>query len=326
MICSFVGIFYEISGFCAFRQTPFLDMYCSKKSQCVVPRNLPPLNPLRAFEAAGRLGSFTRAADELNVSHSAISRHIRGLEKRLNVHLFRTQKSGVALTEQGQEYLAQITPALDQIAEATDALTTEPKGVVTMTTESTVAQKWLVPRLPGLKAAHPDVELHLSITADVMDIEAHDFDLGLRYLRGDPPEGYDLLFPSIVGAFAAPGFAADTGAELDLAALASGPLIEEATFRLWPEWFRQSGLKDVPDLNLPKPLGALLSIQSAVAGLGAVLMDQHLCQTEEKTGALVRLNDVELRFGGYYLATNQRAGRRRAVRAVRKWLLQEAFS
>ena len=63
----------------------------------------------------------------------------------------------------------------------------------------------------------------------------------------------------------------------------------------------------------------------AVAGLGAVLMDQHLCQTEEETGALVRLNDIELHFGGYYLATNQRAGRRRAVRAVRKWLLQEAL-
>ena len=172
-----------------------------------MPRNLPPLNPLRAFEAAGRLGSFTRAGEELNVSHSAISRHIRGLEKRLNVHLFRTQKSGVALTEQGQSYLAQITPALDQIAIATDALAAAPSGVVTLTTESAVAQKWLVPRLPRLMAVHPEIDLRLSITTAVMDIEAHDFDLGLRYLRTSQPEGYDLLFPSLVGAFAAPGFA-----------------------------------------------------------------------------------------------------------------------
>ncbi len=290
-----------------------------------MPRNLPPLNPLRAFEAAGRQGSFTRAADELNVSHSAISRHIRGLEKRLNVHLFRTNKSGVALTEQGQSYLAQITPALDRIADATDALTAEPKGVVTLTTESAVAQKWLVPRLPRLKAAHPDIDLRLSITTDVMDIEAHDFDLGLRYLRTDPPEGYDLLFQSLVGAFAAPNFAQNAGSDGGLAALASGPLIEEATFRLWPEWFCKSGLKEVPPLDLPHPLGALLSIQSAVAGLGAVLMDKHLCQTEVETGALIRLNEVELHFGGYYLATNQRAGRRKAVRAVRKWLQHEAM-
>ena len=291
-----------------------------------MPRNLPPLNPLRAFEAAGRLGSFTRAAEELNVSHSAISRHIRGLEKRLNVHLFRTQKTGVALTEQGQSYLAQVTPALDQIAIATDALTSEPSGVVTITTESAVAQKWLVPRLPRLKAAHPDIDLRLSITADVMDIEAHDFDLGLRYLRSDPLDGYDLLFPSLVGAFAAPGFAPMNDENIDLAALAAGPLIEEATFRLWTEWFLKSGLEDIPSFDLPHPLGALLSIQSAVAGLGAVLMDKHLCQIEVETGALVRLNGVELRFGGYYLATNQRAGRRQAVRAVRKWLQQESYS
>jgi len=307
-------------------QTSFLDNRCSKKSQYVMPRILPPLNPLRAFEAAGRLGSFTRAAAELNVSHSAISRHIRGLEKRLNVHLFRTQKSGVALTEQGQSYLVQITRALDQIAVATEALSVAPSGVVTLTTESAVAQKWLVPRLPRLKAAHPDIDLRLSITTTLMDIEAHDFDLGLRYLRSDIPEGYDLLFPSLVGAFAAPGFTPITGHGLDLTALAAGPLIEEATFQLWPAWFCESGLKKVPALDLPHPLGALLSIQSAVAGLGAVLMDKHLCQSEVETGALVRLNDVELRFGGYYLAVNQRAGRRRAVRAVRKWLQDESQS
>ena len=78
-----------------------------------MPRSLPPLNALRAFAAAGRLGSFTKAATELNVSHSAISRHVRGLEKRLNAHLFRTKNTGVELTDQGRAYLAEITPALD---------------------------------------------------------------------------------------------------------------------------------------------------------------------------------------------------------------------
>ncbi len=86
-------------------------------------RLLPPLNALRAFEAAGRLGSFTKAAEELNVSHSAISRHVRGLEDRLNVHLFRSQNTGVTLTDQGRSYLSEITPALDRIANATEALT-----------------------------------------------------------------------------------------------------------------------------------------------------------------------------------------------------------
>ncbi len=285
---------------------------------------LPPLNALRAFEAAGRLGSFTKAAVELNVSQSAVSRHVRGLEKRLNVHLFRTENMGVALTDQGRSYLAEITPAFDRISQATEALSIPSVGVVTLTTESTVAQKWLVPRLANLKKRHPNIDLRLSVEAEVMDIEAHDFDIGLRYLRGSPPAGYDFLFPSIVRAFAAPNFAPtnDEGG-VDLVALSKGPLVEEATFRMWPEWFKLAGLEDNLSLDLPHPLVALLAIQSAVAGLGAVLMDECLCEPEIRSGALVGLTDVQIPFGGYYLAVNKRAGRRKAVNAVRQWLLDE---
>lgn len=289
-----------------------------------MPRVLPPLNALRAFEAAGRLGSFTRAATELNVSHSAISRHVRGLEQRLNVHLFRTRNTGVELTDQGRAYLAQITPAFDLIAEATEALSVPPQGKVTLTTESTIAQKWLVPRLGKLRALHPNITLEISVSTQVMDIEAHDFDIGLRYLRSDPPQGYDLLLPSMVHAYAAPGFAPTANGQLDLAALARGPLIEEATFRLWPVWFEQAGLAELPPLDLPHPLSALLAIQSAVSGLGAVLMDENLCEPERRSGALVALAPVALRFGGYYLAVNSRAHRRKPVRAVRQWLIDEA--
>lgn len=286
-------------------------------------RLLPPLNALRAFEAAGRLGSFTKAAEELNVSHSAISRHVRGLEDRLNVHLFQARNTGVALTEQGRAYLAEITPAFDRIAQATETLSVPPKGTVTLTTENTVAQKWLIPRLAGLRARHPDIDLKLSVTSIVMDIEAHDFDLGLRYVRAEPAEGYHLLFRSAVRAYAAPGFAPMSVGQVDLKALASGQLIQEATFRLWPEWFRLAGLDDVPDLDLPHPLSAILAIQSAVAGLGAVLMDKNLCEPERQSGALIELSDVEIPFGGYYVAVNGRAGRRKAVRAVCQWLLDE---
>jgi LysR family glycine cleavage system transcriptional activator len=304
-------------------QMLFLDINCSKKSQRGMPRSLPPLNALRAFEAAGRLGSFTKAAKELNVSHSAISRHVRGLEQRLDVHLFRTENIGVALTDQGHSYLAEVTPALDQIEQATEALSVLSEGVVTLTTESTVAQKWLVPRLGNLKKRHPQIDLRLSVSTQVMDIEAHDFDLGLRYLRRDPPAGYDLLFPSIVRAYAAPSFAPKNGLALDLMSLAKGPLVEEVTFRIWPEWFRLAGLESVPELALPHPLSALLAIQAAVAGLGAVLMDECLCEPEVQSGTLVELSNVGIRFGGYYLVVNSRAGRRKAVRAVRQWLLDE---
>lgn len=289
-----------------------------------MPRSLPPLNALRAFEAAGRLGSFTKAATELNVSHSAISRHVRGLEKRLNVHLFRVKNTGVELTDQGHAYLLEITPAFDQIAYATEKLSVPPKGVVTLTTESAIAQKWLVPRLANLKAFYPDIDLKLSVATQVMDIESHDYDIGFRYLRSKPSDGYDLVLPINIRAYAAPGFAPIKDGKLDLLALANGPLIEEATFQIWPDWFQKAGLEDVPKLHLPHPLGALLAIQSAVAGLGAVLTDRCLCEPELKSGALAELSPVEIPFGGYYLAINGKAGRRKAVRAVRQWILEES--
>ncbi|MCV2864560.1 LysR substrate-binding domain-containing protein [Albidovulum sediminicola] len=260
----------------------------------------------------------------MNVTHSAISRHVRGLEQRLNVHLFRAENTGVALTETGRAYLAEITPALDRIALATEALSVPPEGTVSLTTENTIAQKWLVPRLGKLKARHPGITLRLSVTTEIMDIEAHDFDMGLRYLRSEPPAGTELLLPSRVRAYAAPGFAPMRNGELDLAALAAGPLIEEATFRFWPDWFAKAGLRDVPKLELPHPLSAILAIQSAVSGLGAVLMDRNLCEPERLSGALVELSPVEIPFGGYYLTVNRRAGRRKAVRAVRQWLIEQS--
>lgn len=275
-----------------------------------MPRSLPPLNALRAFEAAGRHGSFTRTTTELSVSHSAISRHGRGLEKRLNVHLFRVKNTGLALVDQGQACLAEITPAFDQISDATERLLVPPKGVVTPTTEGTIAQKWFVPRRTSLTAHRPD-------------IEPHDFDIGPRFLRSEPPDGYDLVLPTNIRACAAPEFAPIKDRTPDLLALANGSLIDEATFRFWPDWFRQAGLKDVPELDLPHPPGALLAIQSAVAGLGAVLTDKCLCQPELKSGALVERSQVELPFGGCFLAINRKAGRRKAVRAVGLWLLAE---
>ncbi|MGI9351769.1 MAG: LysR substrate-binding domain-containing protein [Rhizobiaceae bacterium] len=289
-----------------------------------MPRFLPPLNALKAFEAAGRLGSFTKAAEELNVSHSAISRHVRGLEGRLNVHLFRVTNTGVVLTEQGRTYLESITPAFDQIAQSTEALSVPPEGTVTLTTESTIAQKWLVPRLPSFKARFPGINLKLSVSTQMMDIESHDFDIGLRYLRSEPPENCDLIFQCAVRAYASPHFAPIIDGKLNLEALVTGPLLEEATFRLWPEWLKKAGLKEIPKFELPHPLNALLAIQSAVTGLGAVLMDKHLCEPELNSGLLVELSPVEIPFGGYYLTVNSRAVRRKAVKTVRQWLIEES--
>ena len=120
-----------------------------KKHILGMARILPPLNALKAFEAAGRHESFSRAADELNVSHSAISRHVRGLEDRLGVALFRDLPRGVELTLEGRGLLIRVMAALDEIAEATELVRQRPEGTITISCEPLFAQKYLVPRLSG---------------------------------------------------------------------------------------------------------------------------------------------------------------------------------
>ena len=147
---------------------------------------LPPLNALRAFEAAGRHQSFSRAAEELGVSHSSISRHVRGLEDRLGVQLFRDLPRGLALTEYGAAYLAQVSPALDAIAYATEGLVEVPQGTVWVNSETLFAAKFLVPRLGDFYAQHPEVEIRLEASRQLADVARYETDLAIRFERYGP--------------------------------------------------------------------------------------------------------------------------------------------
>ncbi|MEM7440610.1 MAG: LysR substrate-binding domain-containing protein [Pseudomonadota bacterium] len=286
-------------------------------------RNLPPLNALRAFEAAGRLGSFTRAAAELNVSHSAISRHVRGLEARLNVHLFAKTAKGVELTEPGRTYLARLTPVFDEISDATEDLTGVPSPKVTLTSEQTIVEKWLIPRLQQFEADCPQVDLVLLTTQKVLDIEAHDADMALRYFFKASPQKKGIpVFTAPFRPYGTPDLArkiAGAGA----AAIAEQRLIPNAPYSPWEEWFEQAGLSGAR-LDIQPSMNAVLAIASAAAGNGIVLMTPELVQPEVDAGRLVPLSDIAVDDGGYYLVINQRAGRRRNVRTVRDWLLAQS--
>ncbi|WP_069300369.1 LysR substrate-binding domain-containing protein [Neptunicoccus sediminis] len=288
-------------------------------------RTLPPLNALRAFESAARLNSFTRAARELNVSHSAISRHVRGLEKRLDVALFRAVARGVELTPDGQWYLERIGPAFDAIAEATDGLTDVPAGQVILSCEPSIAQKWLIPRMGRFNALHPDVRITLTVTDRLANVANHDCDIALRYVsEGVDVSAYDEISRAPVYPYAKPGFADLDPDNLDLAVLARQHLIQEHTGLLWPMWFRAAGV--IPDrpLNLSTPLDAVLGIEAAISGLGAILMSAELTSVEVEAGRLIKLSDVGVQSGGYYLLTNATAARRKAVKVFRDWMLAES--
>ena len=281
-------------------------------------RSLPPLNAVRAFECAGRHGSFSAAAAELNVSHAAVSRHVRGLEERLGVQLFRTVSRGVELTADGADYLAQLTPALDQIAQATDALQHKDSGVVSISCEPTFALKWLMPRLGDFYKKHPEIAISLQSTPALADIARFERDIAIRYCQSvEAPLASDMISVFQVYPYAVPGFAnARTPDEI-----LQHRLLHEDDGVLWCRWFTQAGR---PDIQLPpsNPLSTLLAIEGALAGQGITLVSPELVADDVAAGRLVKLSEVGLDYGGYYLVYMPEIVRRRPVQAFRAWFLE----
>ena len=151
-------------------------------------RSLPPLNGLRAFEAAARHMSFTDAADELSVTQAAISHQVRGLEQRLGLKLFVRRNRSLLLSEAGQAYLPSVRGAFDQLNEATEKLLQKDRGGhLTVTTTASFAMKWLVPRLGGFQRANPEIDVRISTGTGLIDFSREDVDIGIRYGRGQWP-------------------------------------------------------------------------------------------------------------------------------------------
>lgn len=287
-------------------------------------RTLPPLNALRAFEAAGRHQSFSRAADELGVSHSAISRHVRGLEARLGVQLFREAARGVALSPEGQHYLTRITPALDVISEATEGLADKPAGRVVINSEPVFATKIVIPLLARFQRDLPGVELRLVGSNELADLDRYEADLAIRYAKtGALDQPSDLLSDAPIHPFAAPGYLKDD--TLRPEDLLQRPLLRDRGPNIWIDWVQHAGF-DVAVPDHPWRMRAALALEAAVHGAGIYLGAADGTHLDEAAGRLVRVSNVGFRQGSFHLLTSGQAGRRKSVRQVRAWLLAQTTS
>jgi len=150
-------------------------------------RQIPPLNPLRAFEVAARHLSFTRAAEELFVTPSAVSHQVKTLEENLGVQLFIREAKALVLTPAGTAYLPSVQLAFRQLAEATQRLQSKDRPSLKINMPPTFAVKWLIPRMDSFMRAHPDIDLKVSTSNHRIDFERDDFDMAIRYGRGDYP-------------------------------------------------------------------------------------------------------------------------------------------
>ena len=285
-------------------------------------RSLPPLNALRAFEAAGRHQSFSRAADELGVSHSAVSRHVRGLEDRLGAQLFRDLPRGVALTQAGARYLSTLAPAFDRIAEASEMFDQRPAGQVTLDAEPLFATKWLIPRLGDFYKRFPDVELRLQASSALADLERYEADLAIRFLQASPAkQAAPLLSDAPLYPYAAPGLVSDT---LPVAKLLQLPLLWDRQGDTWQRWAVLAGQPAPKAATSLWRMRARLAYESALAGHGVLLVSSEIAEVDVAAGRLVRCSDLGFRMGGYHLMSAEGVMRRSAVRSFRDWVIDQS--
>lgn len=293
--------------------------------------NLPPLDLIQGFEAAARTLSFTRAAEELFITQSAVSRQIRALEEHLGAPLFERRHRSLALTEQGRTLHKAAAELLERLQAVTDGL--RAAGAVrhlTVTTTSGFASLWLIPRLRGFTALHPDVDVRISATYKPINLERSLVDVAVRYCAPDgAPEGAVRLFGEELFPVCAPSLLTDGPNPLRrLADLEHHALLHmdgAGGFLDWGTWLAAQGLPDLrPAASLrfdgyEQMIGAALSAQGVAMGIGRLvrgLID------EGRLAAPFANSVVSQR--AYFVIRSSLTGDRPHVRAFTDWLIEAA--
>ena len=290
---------------------------------------LPPLNAVRYFDCAARHLSFTKAAAELNVTHSAISHQIKALEAWLGVSLFDRSARALSLTEAGRRFVPPVRAAFQQLAEAAAEMRLLPGGgPLTVSALPSLASKWLVPRLYDFQARHPEIEVRISATDRLDPVGEGDVDIGIRYGRGHwPGVESELLLRDEVFPVCSPKLLEGERPLKEPRDLARFSLISDldwrhAQFDFWPSWLAAAG---VPDLEMKTNLTfnySNLMIQAAIDGLGVALSNYMLAGDDLRNGRLVQpFQQTAMLETGYYLIHGKGALRQAKVSAFRDWML-----
>lgn len=295
-------------------------------------RRLPPLNALRAFEAAARHLNFSRAADELAVTPGAVSQQIQNLEDYIGAALFRRTPKGLLLTDGAQTALPALREAFDRLAEAASLLNAGPDGRrLTVSVAPSFAAKWLMPRLGSFEEAHPEVDVWISAGMELVDFNAGEVDLAIRYGTGRYP-GLEVmrLMAETVIPVAAPSLleANPLAAEGDLAhhtLLHDGSPDADPSCPDWPMWLAARGAKGVDGARGPRYNQSSLVIEAAINGRGVALAKRTLAQADLDAGRLVAPLQIatEVDFA-YYLVHPKAKARMKQVKAFVAWLTAEA--
>jgi len=290
-------------------------------------RRLPSLTALKAFEAAARHQSFTRAADELFVTQAAVSRQIRELEEALGRPLFHRLHRRVELTEAGAMLASATTHAFEGIEAAVLRIGGgTPESLLQISVEPPFAMQWLLPRLGRFNQRHPEIDVVLDPDFDLVDLSGSGAELAIRYSDDETSwpgtESHPLAeiwgAPVLAPSLLAQGPPLETPADL-----VHYTLLHEEDREYWARWFREAGLPDLAVRRGPVFRDATLAIEAAVLGQGVVLGDPILTGDDVAAGRLAQPLAQIACFGAYWLVTPEGGPQSPGAIAFARWLLEE---
>ncbi|WP_431857101.1 transcriptional regulator GcvA [Azospirillum sp.] len=288
---------------------------------------LPPLQTLRAFEATGRRLSMTLAAEELHVTHGAVSRQIRALEDHLGVQLFRRLTRRIEFSDEGSAFFAVVTRLLSELSrEAENIRRRNDTARLVVSSGVSFASKWLTPRLHRLMARYPDYDVHLEVTDVAIDFSKSQADVAMRYGSGRYPHAdSERIMNETVSPVCSPEYREQMGGLRTAKDIASSRLIHENGMKAdWNRWFRVMGIP-APGARGPGYSHGSMSIEAAIRGEGVALGRSVLVSEDIAASRLVALFpearlDVEY---GYDLVYPMGHRDHPKVCAVRAWIKDE---
>jgi len=292
---------------------------------------LPPLNPLRAFEAAGRLKSIRKAAEELSVTAGAVSRQVQILETYLGVPLFRREARAAILTAAGEQYLAEITAHLDGIREATLKLTGvrgRSRDVLKVRAYITFAMKWLIPRLSSFHDANPATEVRITASLEAVDFEHEDVDCAIRLGDGNWPHcEVDKLVANELVPVCSPDYRRE--AKLKSPSDLAGRTLLHSLARPddWMHWLNAVGLTGIDPFAGLKYQSSVMVYQAAIEGQGIAIAQKFLVEDDLRRRRLVQPFAITCDRGNYtyYLIYPKNRLRNPSFRTFRQWLGEQAL-
>jgi LysR family transcriptional regulator, glycine cleavage system transcriptional activator len=292
-----------------------------------MPRRLPPLNALKAFEAAARYESFTRAAEELCVTQGAVSHQVKALEAELALKLFNRERQRLVITEAGRAYLEVVRDALDRIAAGTERLLQrQSAGALTVSTSPNFAAKWLVHRLGRFAEAHPGIDLRVSAALHHVDFAREDVDLAIRHGDG---QGAGLhvtrLCREDLTPVCSPKLLRGRNGLRKLSDLARHTLLHVNDRTDWVKWLDAAGARNVDPSRGPVLNQASMALDAAVDGQGVALARSALAAWDLIGARLVQPFELALPLPyAYWIVCPKATANLPKIVTFRDWLLSEA--